>query len=78
MLSVNSNAQQKGFSHFNWTSSGGLKIDKSGKLLQQTLSVIYIAESDFMFWWNLQVILTLKNHWLDQQKQDSDSNRLKD
>ena len=30
-------AQQKGFSRFNWTSTGGLKIDQSRKLGHQKL-----------------------------------------
>ena len=42
-------AQHKGFSHFNWTSTGGLKIDESRKLEQQKLQETYIAKSDFTF-----------------------------
>ena len=42
-------AQHKGFSLFNWTSTGGLKIDQSRKLVQQKLQETYIAESDFTF-----------------------------
>ena len=42
-------AQHKGFRPFNWTSTGGLKIDQRRKLGQQKLQETYIAESDFIF-----------------------------
>ena len=42
-------AQHKGFRRFNWTSKGGLKIDRSRKLGLQKLQETGIAESEFTF-----------------------------
>ena len=42
-------AQHKGFSCFDWTLTGELMTNQSGKLKQQKLSEIHIAGSDFNF-----------------------------
>ena len=49
LTAVGGYAQHKGFGCFNWTSTGGLKIDQSTELGLKKLQETYIAKSDFIF-----------------------------